>query len=371
MNPARTILLSACALVPVVTAAAAAHAAPGPARPVIGKPATAPTHPLAGKPFTVSFRVTRSDNRAPLTGGKMTAAATIAGKAVRHSDSLRRGVVRLSLVVPPGATGKRLQVKLTVRLGARSATRTAVFGIQRSAPPPVLSVSDASVAEGNAGTATLSFEVGLSAASAQPVTVRYATVDGTAIAPGDYAASSGTLTFAPSARLRTIAVAVVGDTAAEEDETLTITLTGPTGAKLARATATGTITNDDAAPRSGRYTGPTSQGRPVSFDVAPDRASVSNVDLQVDMACTEVPLTLLDVDFGTAPGAWTPLGADGSFAVDGQGTDSDGTTYTIAFHGALVAPGSGSGTLRIDMALPVPGVGTVHCSSGDLTWTAS
>ena len=41
------------------------------------------------------------------------------------------------------------------------------------------------------------FTVTLSAASASTVTVDYATVDGSAAAPGDYAADAGTLTFTP------------------------------------------------------------------------------------------------------------------------------------------------------------------------------
>ncbi len=53
------------------------------------------------------------------------------------------------------------------------------------------------MAEGNAGTAALTFTVTLGAASAQVVTVNYATADGTALAGSDYTATSGTLTFAP------------------------------------------------------------------------------------------------------------------------------------------------------------------------------
>jgi len=63
---------------------------------------------------------------------------------------------------------------------------------------PALSVSDASVSEGNSGTTALTFTVGLSAASGQTVTVNYATADGTALANIDYTAASGTLTFAPA-----------------------------------------------------------------------------------------------------------------------------------------------------------------------------
>src|SRR6266850_489864 len=56
------------------------------------------------------------------------------------------------------------------------------------------------------------------------------------------------LTFAAGTTSQTIAVAIVGDTAVEADETFTVTLSSPANATIARAQATGTITNDDAAP---------------------------------------------------------------------------------------------------------------------------
>src|SRR5439155_1325474 len=66
--------------------------------------------------------------------------------------------------------------------------------IQDDDASPTISVGDASVAEGNAGGATLSFDVTLSVASAGVVTVDYTTDDGTAnVANSDYDAASGTL----------------------------------------------------------------------------------------------------------------------------------------------------------------------------------
>jgi hypothetical protein len=83
----------------------------------------------------------------------------------------------------------------------------------------------------------------------KPVTVGYATADGTASAPEDYTAASGTLTFAPGETAKTVSVAVVGDTLVEGDETFSLVLSGPVNATLAgalaTATATATISNDD------------------------------------------------------------------------------------------------------------------------------
>ncbi len=93
------------------------------------------------------------------------------------------------------------------------------------------------------------FTVNLSSASADNVTVEYTTNPGSAIAPADFAATSGTLTFAPGVTQQFITVPVVADAVDESDETFTVTLSNPTGVDLgANSTATGTITNDDAAP---------------------------------------------------------------------------------------------------------------------------
>src|SRR5205085_9956557 len=73
------------------------------------------------------------------------------------------------------------------------------------------------------------------------------TADGTATAPGDYAATAGVLTFNPGVTTRTITVNVGGDTTVEPNETFSVNLSSPTNASIATATGTGTIVNDDAA----------------------------------------------------------------------------------------------------------------------------
>ena len=89
-------------------------------------------------------------------------------------------------------------------------------------PVPTLSVADATVAEGNSGAHELAFTVTLSAAATGPVTVAYATSNGTATAGSDYTALSGTLTFAAGETSKVVRVQVSGDTAVEANETLTL-----------------------------------------------------------------------------------------------------------------------------------------------------
>ena len=106
----------------------------------------------------------------------------------------------------------------------------------RSAGPD-LSVADAEGTEGG----TLAFRVALSQRAATPVTVSWATADGTAVAGEDYKAASGTLAFKPGQTERTVAVAVTDDGLGEGAETVTLRLSGASGAAVGDGEATGTI----------------------------------------------------------------------------------------------------------------------------------
>ena len=109
--------------------------------------------------------------------------------------------------------------------------------------PLSLSVQDATAAE--AAGATVDFTVTLSRASAETVTVDYATSNGTATADEDYTETSGTLTFAADDLSKTIAVPILDDALNEGNETFTLTLSNASGARVADGEATGTIENSD------------------------------------------------------------------------------------------------------------------------------
>ena len=113
---------------------------------------------------------------------------------------------------------------------------------------PGLSVADAEVDEG--ADATLSFQVTLSRAASGSVAVDWATADGTATAGQDYTAARGTLTFATGETSQTVTVSVLDDTHDEGTETLTLTLSNPSGAWITDGTATGTIINSDPMPQA-------------------------------------------------------------------------------------------------------------------------
>ncbi|MDE2732240.1 MAG: hypothetical protein OXI38_12685, partial [Bacteroidota bacterium] len=108
---------------------------------------------------------------------------------------------------------------------------------------PMLAVADAHVYE--MPDAQLKFEVTLGRAVSGTVMVDYATSDGTAVAGQDYIAVSGTLTFAPGERLKSISVTVLDDVIDEGEETLVLLLANATGARIADAEGVGTIKNSD------------------------------------------------------------------------------------------------------------------------------
>jgi ELWxxDGT repeat protein len=108
-----------------------------------------------------------------------------------------------------------------------------------------LSIADARAVEGDSGTTVMRFNVSLTPAAEQPVTVDYATSDGTAKAGEDYDAASGTLTFAPGETAKTIDVRVHGDTAPENNELFYVALRNVSGARVIRPEAGGIIDDDD------------------------------------------------------------------------------------------------------------------------------
>jgi hypothetical protein len=116
---------------------------------------------------------------------------------------------------------------------------------------PRITISDASTLEGCGcfGTTPLTFTVSMSSAYDEAVTVNYTTVDATAtVADGDYAAASGTLTFAPGETTKTITIDVLGDKAVETDELFFVDLTSSLAGSLAKGRGAGWILDDDATP---------------------------------------------------------------------------------------------------------------------------
>jgi LPXTG-site transpeptidase (sortase) family protein len=132
---------------------------------------------------------------------------------------------------------------------------------------PNLSISDASLHEGNSGNTTLTFTVSLSSsAPAGGVTFDIATANNSAVAPGDYTAKSLTGQTIPAGSSTYIFdVLVNGDPLAESDETFFVDVTNVTGANVTDGQGLGTINNDDTTITVATSGSPSGFGSTVTF----------------------------------------------------------------------------------------------------------
>jgi len=113
-------------------------------------------------------------------------------------------------------------------------------------PPPGLTVSGGSVRVGATGSVPFTFPVILSRAAQLPVTVNYASADGTAKAGTDYTATSGTVTIPAGTTAGSIVVQVLGTTADASGLTFNMVLSNSVNAPIASGTAACTIIHDSA-----------------------------------------------------------------------------------------------------------------------------
>jgi hypothetical protein len=225
---------------------------------------------------------------------------------------------------------------------------------------PTVSIGDVTHAEGNSGGTNASFTVTLSEASSSTVTVNYATENGTAVAPNDYASSSGTVTFAPMQTSATIPVAVIGDTLDEANETFNVNLSSPSGATIADGQGTGTITDDDPTPSLRVNDASVAEGnsgtRNATFTVSLSAASGRTVTVNFG---TSNGSAVAGADYNATGGTLTiPAGSTSrtvSVAVRGDTLDEANESFNLNLSGstnATVADGRGVGTIRDDDAAP-------------------
>jgi hypothetical protein len=221
---------------------------------------------------------------------------------------------------------------------------------------PLLTVGDAAIVEGDAGSTDLTFEVTLHAADGQDVTVDYATADGTALSGEDYSASSGSLTFAGASTVQTVSVPVQGDADPEPDETFSVRLSNPSRGAVVDGEAQGTILDDDSvagiftlsvspttggsvslSPPGGRY----GSGTVVTLTALPAGGFVFD-GWTGDLVGVQNPATLLmdsDHTVGARFVALPPSGSGITFEEEQSGGSADSSTVTT---GAPVAAVDGA-----------------------------
>ena len=250
---------------------------------------------------------------------------------VVHNDDVREGDETFTL-------------ELSNVRGAAVGRAQATGTITEPEIPPVASVADATASEGG----TLSFAVTLDVAPKAEVTVDYATSDGTATAGADYTAASGTLTFAVGETEQTVEVALRHDIAADDGETLTLTLSNPSGATLGDAQATGTITNV-APPALSIADAAGGEGGTLAFAVILDAAS--DAEVSVDYATADGTATA-GADYTATSGTLTFAAGETeqsvAVALLHDTASDDGETLTLTLSnpsGATLGDAEATGTV--------------------------
>ena len=130
-------------------------------------------------------------------------------------------------------------VSLSNASGVDIGTGTATVTIVDNDPLAEVSIAGATVSE-DGGDAVVTVT-----ASGGSGTVDYETFDGTAVSPGDYTTTSGTLSFSAEQLSHAVSVPIIDDTDDEGTEAFTVSLSNASGASIGTATATVNILDDD------------------------------------------------------------------------------------------------------------------------------
>jgi hypothetical protein len=275
-------------------------------------------------------------------------------------------VVIVGDLLDEDAEDLKLQLTAMVGVGPAVSDGEGIATITDDDATPSFSVANVAVTEGTGAPVAASFTVSLSAASGRTTTVGYATADGTATAPDDYTAASGTLTFAPGEITKTVDVSIIGDTKAEPSETLKLLLTAITGEPTvtdADGDGDATITDDD--PRFSvddvtvdEGTG----GTPVKATFTVTLSSALTTTVQVDYATEDASATSPG-DYTATSGTLTFAPGDVSKTVEvtiaPDSLDENAETFLLRLTRTADGPGVTDGL----------GVGTI--TDDDLTFSVS
>ncbi len=222
-------------------------------------------------------------------------------------------------------------------------------------PKSVISIDDVTANEGDAGLTPFTFTVSLDSPQSQQVTVDFATSDGTANAPSDYASNTGTATFVPGDTSETVTVQVNGDTVNEDNETFNVDLSNPTGnvvTPIVDNQGHGTISNDDPPPAISIDDQTVTEGQAANFTASLNHASDQQVT--VDFATSDGTANAPG-DYTSASGTVTFAPNDISEPVTVQTIDDALGENTETFNVDLSNPTGGRGATIADNQ----GVGTI------------
>ena len=202
---------------------------------------------------------------------------------------------------------------------------------------PGLSIADVTAAENG----TFTFTVMADSATREDATFSYmvtAESGDTATAGTDFTAVTPAkqLTMAAGETTATITVAVVGDKLDEDNETFTVTLSAPSAnIRLADATATGTIMDDDATPTL-RIIGTSSERDTDTVVAEGDDGDTAPMEFKVILSATSG--REVSIEYGVRPGGSATAGKDYNLA-DGRlvfPANSSGSAWTQTITGQVL-----------------------------------
>ena len=222
----------------------------------------------------------------------------------------------------------------------------------------------------------------------QTVTLRYATVDGTATSGSDYEDSSGSATIRSGQLSTTISIPITQDQTDEPDESFTISITGvepKESVKLLNDNAKSTITDDDDAPNlsieditvresSPNATFTVELNHPSSRDISfrygtADDTAIAGVDYSTTSGSASIEAGMTTTTFTVPISQDATYEPDESFEVQlsdlspsdgatfarssatGTITDDDGTP-SISIQDATVQESAQTATFKIELSHP-------------------
>ena len=213
--------------------------------------------------------------------------------------------VRADLLDEPDETMKiTLSSPFRGTLDPAEARRTAIGTILDDDPQPtVTATSPPPTPEANVNVAC---HLHLDAPSGRPITINWASADGTAVQPGDYGAVSSGVTFAPGEVDKDLGVQIKDDTLNEDTENFTFNLTQPGSFVTipAGTKCTADITDNDPVPKLTIKDTKSNEGNSGTRDVTLTVAlsSVSGKKVSVKWATADDVATLANKDYVQASG---------------------------------------------------------------------
>jgi hypothetical protein len=312
--------------------------------------------------------------------------ATANGTATAGSDYVAKSLVAQS--IPAGQTSANFTFTVNgdtateadetvfVDLANASVSATNARGtvVLDNDDGPALSVGDVSIDEGNAGTRVATFTVQLAQATSHPVSFVARTAGGTATADVDYRGHAVVGTIPAGMLATTVQVAILGDNAAEPNETFQLQLSEPVNAVLGDAVAVGTIVDDEMPALSVadvKVTEGNAGTKSAVFTIVLSRTSGQAVSF--DIATTGAGTATAGVDYvpRALAGHAIPAGQlSRTFAVtlNGDTTPEANETFVVALTNPVngrIADGSALGTIVNDDDVPALSIADVAVAEGN------